>query len=181
MESWGNARANAYYEGNMPKSVRLPQEGDPVRVIERFIRDKYELKKYIANDIPDKDTSTEMEAVVEEAPRRRSVATKPTTTKPPVVTAPIAPAPEPSLLDFMDDPVPAPAPAVPAGFQSPTSTQQQQQAAFGNFDDSQFGQFQTGQAVSTGGFDAFNAPAPAPVAQVSVVNFFYTIRFAVCL
>lgn len=52
MEEWGNARANALYEGNLPPNVKKPREGDSVRVTERFIRDKYEHKKYIAREIP---------------------------------------------------------------------------------------------------------------------------------
>jgi hypothetical protein len=42
MEEWGNKRANEYYEANVPASVIRPKEGDAVRVVERYIRDKYE-------------------------------------------------------------------------------------------------------------------------------------------
>jgi len=52
MEEWGNKRANDYYEANVPAGVIRPEKGDPVRVVERFIRDKYELKKYIGSSIP---------------------------------------------------------------------------------------------------------------------------------
>lgn len=40
MEEWGNARANEYYESNLPPNFSKPKDGDPVRVIEKFIRDK---------------------------------------------------------------------------------------------------------------------------------------------
>jgi hypothetical protein len=54
MEEWGNGRANAYYEANLPSHIVKPKEGDPVRSIEKFIRDKYEFKRYIASSVPDK-------------------------------------------------------------------------------------------------------------------------------
>src|SRR5690349_10596690 len=48
MEEWGNGRANEYYEANVPPTVHRPKEGDPVRVVEKYIRDKYEHKKYMS-------------------------------------------------------------------------------------------------------------------------------------
>jgi len=44
IEQWGNGRANALYEANVPSSVIRPKEGDSVRVVEKFIREKYEAK-----------------------------------------------------------------------------------------------------------------------------------------
>lgn len=52
MEEWGNGRANAYYEANLPPHVVKPKEGDSVRSIEKFIRDKYEFKRYVASSVP---------------------------------------------------------------------------------------------------------------------------------
>lgn len=52
MERWGNERANAYYEANLPNKTTKPKETDPVRVLEQYIRDKYEKKKYIAKQPP---------------------------------------------------------------------------------------------------------------------------------
>jgi stromal membrane-associated protein len=52
MEEWGNARANAYYEAELPPNVHKPRDGDSVRVTERFIRDKYEHKKFIGREVP---------------------------------------------------------------------------------------------------------------------------------
>jgi len=54
MEEWGNARANAYWEANVPATVRKPKEGDTVRTVEKYIRDKYEHKRFIASSIPSK-------------------------------------------------------------------------------------------------------------------------------
>ena len=42
MEEWGNGLANLYYEANMPS-----QDGDSAQMIEKFIRDKYELKSFL--------------------------------------------------------------------------------------------------------------------------------------
>lgn len=130
MEEWGNGRANEYFEANVPSHVIRPKEGDPVRVVERFIRDKYEFRKYIAKSLPPKhevqaEADHEPEPVVarrasrhhghhghghghhghqshhqrhEEAPKVVEV------------PKPAAPAPEPSLIDFMDDPAPVPVP-----------------------------------------------------------------------
>ena len=52
MEQWGNGRANALYEANVHGSVIRPKEGDSVRVVEKFIREKYEAKRFIASDAP---------------------------------------------------------------------------------------------------------------------------------
>ena len=45
MEEWGNGRANALFEADLPSHFQRPREGDSVRVTEKFIRDKYEFKK----------------------------------------------------------------------------------------------------------------------------------------
>lgn len=52
MEEWGNERANAYYEAKLPRDYPKPRENDPVRVVEKFIREKYEQKRFIADSIP---------------------------------------------------------------------------------------------------------------------------------
>ena len=84
MEEWGNKRANAYYEGNLPSPDLKPTETDPVPVVTKYIKgvtnvprhcycyrssniydlfiDKYVHKKYISDSIPpqvreSKDTS----------------------------------------------------------------------------------------------------------------------------
>lgn len=52
MEEWGNGRANEYYESNTPEDVYRPNESDPVKIVEKFIRNKYEHKKYISKSVP---------------------------------------------------------------------------------------------------------------------------------
>lgn len=150
MEEWGNARANAYYEAKLPRDYQKPRENDPVRVVEKFIREKYEQKRFIADSIPPPMNSSEPEPVKE---TRRSTTTLPTPsqsqsqsqqqqqrTSAPVASLPSKPvAPpkeEPNLLDFFDSPAPPPV-SVPAPvtqvhqqvdpFQSNGFGQQQQQ------------------------------------------------------
>ena len=52
METWGNGNANAYYEANVPSHVRKPNEGDSVKTKEKYIRDKYEHKRYVSAVVP---------------------------------------------------------------------------------------------------------------------------------
>lgn len=40
LEAWGNARAKAYYEANVPNDYRQPPEGAGAREVQRWIRDK---------------------------------------------------------------------------------------------------------------------------------------------
>lgn len=154
MEQWGNGRANAYYEANIPAGTIVPKEGDSVRIVEKFIRDKYEHKKYIAKTVPPKSAATE---VVAEKPKRVAQASKPAPTvaatpivKPVAVpTSTKAPAAEPSLLDFMDDsPAPASVPAVPVSAPA---------AQASGFDFVNANSFQSAPQPSNG-FDAFSAP-----------------------
>jgi hypothetical protein len=101
MEAIGNAVANAYYEASIPARYVMPKDGDSVRVWEKFIRDKYEHKKFIVPGstfvIPDKHASAEgavsshKEAVKSSGNIKIAPASMPTK----VVEAP-------SLLDFMD-------------------------------------------------------------------------------
>jgi hypothetical protein len=121
MESWGNGRANAYYEAKMPSGYAKPGENDPVRVVERFIRDKYEHKKFVGDSIPEAGagSTTQQDQDVSRRQSRAAPAAKPSTER--AREAPLAPAApqvqvaktEPNLLDFFDEPAPvAPAPAV---------------------------------------------------------------------
>jgi hypothetical protein len=123
MEEWGNARANQYYEANIPSHVTKPKDGDPVRVVEKFIRDKYEHKKFIAREVPPK---VEYEVEVEEDKdvlKRRTGATglakAKNSSKPSTVSAAVNPPPAEamSLIDFMDDVV-APVPPAQQQFQT---------------------------------------------------------------
>ena len=51
MESWGNKRANDVYEANITALGGCkPGETDAVQVVEKFIRDKYIRKMFLAAD-----------------------------------------------------------------------------------------------------------------------------------
>lgn len=49
MEQWGNARARAYYEAEVPASYKAPYEGAGPREVMKWIRDKYVKKRAISN------------------------------------------------------------------------------------------------------------------------------------
>ena len=98
MEEWGNGRANLYYEANMPSHVSRPQDGDSVRMIEKFIRDKYELKKYTAKELPPKVQASEaMEEKVDgQMKKMKSVVTRQRPSAPITMSVPVPAAPAPS-------------------------------------------------------------------------------------
>eukprot|EP00307_Rebecca_sp_RCC1486_P013408 CAMPEP_0119427400 /NCGR_PEP_ID=MMETSP1335-20130426/38237_1 /TAXON_ID=259385 /ORGANISM="Chrysoculter rhomboideus, Strain RCC1486" /LENGTH=166 /DNA_ID=CAMNT_0007453031 /DNA_START=54 /DNA_END=551 /DNA_ORIENTATION=+ len=53
MEKWGNIRANAVWQANVPSGYRLPTEkdaADQTHVLETFIRDKYERQMFKLRD-----------------------------------------------------------------------------------------------------------------------------------
>lgn len=67
MMDWGNLKANAYYEANMPRGTFIPTEHDGAGEVERFLRDKYERKLWAQPCDPedfleDWDTDAEEEA-----------------------------------------------------------------------------------------------------------------------
>jgi len=52
MVRWGNAKANAYWESELPKDMKIPESD-----VEKFIRAKYERKQYAAKGpIPDPES-----------------------------------------------------------------------------------------------------------------------------
>lgn len=185
MEEWGNKRANEYYEANLPPTVIRPKEGDPVRVVERFIRDKYELKKYIGKTIPPK-TASEPEDNnnnnqhhhanhhhhkhhghhghhgANGNQQKAHEAPKPAPIPEPVVAAPRAA--EPSLLDFD-------APAAPAFTAAPAQPVANTAAAFDPFAVTA-APAPAANAVPTTVFDPFAQPA----AQQQVNPFFLFTR-----
>eukprot|EP00596_Hydrurales_sp_CCMP1899_P006846 CAMPEP_0119039066 /NCGR_PEP_ID=MMETSP1177-20130426/8365_1 /TAXON_ID=2985 /ORGANISM="Ochromonas sp, Strain CCMP1899" /LENGTH=392 /DNA_ID=CAMNT_0007002487 /DNA_START=320 /DNA_END=1498 /DNA_ORIENTATION=+ len=82
MEEWGNGRANQYYESNTPENVYFPKETDSVKIIEKFIRNKYEHKKYISNSIPPKKQSLqEVDTDHSKSRKSRTKRTKPKLSK----------------------------------------------------------------------------------------------------
>ncbi|CAM9556277.1 unnamed protein product, partial [Hapterophycus canaliculatus] len=52
MEEMGNERAKAHFEANVPASYSVPREHATVRERERWIRDKYEHRRFVARDPP---------------------------------------------------------------------------------------------------------------------------------
>lgn len=114
MEEWGNARANAYWEANVPATVRKPKEGDGVRTVEKYIRDKYEHKRYIASSIPSSKKSDIVNSDVKIQHRTVTVASEPVKVdiQPvPVVavtqSAPVVVAQTTELIDFFNESYPA--------------------------------------------------------------------------
>jgi hypothetical protein len=55
MLKWGNKRARLYWEANAPDRLAFPTENSGVGEVERFIRDKYELGKWKAEEYPPSD------------------------------------------------------------------------------------------------------------------------------
>ena len=167
MEEWGNGRANAYYEANIPREYIRPKENDPVRVIERFIRDKYEHKRFVAKSLPppkgDKTDDESNSEPVKSKPSKNSKNVNTIPVKQPAVAAAAptpAPAVESNLLDFMDASPPNP-PTVPLSLPQtvsqthppqPPAAQIQQQTAFSQ----SFSDF--GPPPSFGGASMFGAP-----------------------
>jgi hypothetical protein len=137
MEQWGNARANAYWEANIPRGYAKPKENDPVRIVEKFIRDKYEHKRFVASSVPPPVDRTRRDAApAAESQGSAPAQSAPSRTRPQEAPAPApAPAPvqQPNLLDF--DTAPA-APQTVFGFSSaPAQPAVQAQSAqgFGEF------------------------------------------------
>jgi stromal membrane-associated protein len=122
MEAWGNERARAYYEAEVPPSYNRPREGAGVREVQKWIRDKYEFKRFIPQDgsIPQKGQAQAVQ------PKKPTPAPPPAQAAPPQAQKPppapvqkAPPAPAPDLLDFS---APAPPP------QSVVQQQAQQQS-----------------------------------------------------
>lgn len=177
MEEWGNARAALYFEAELPSSVQRPKEGDSVRTTERFIRDKYELKKYIGRELPPR-TEYERSEPEEPASRRRtskassSSLSQPVSINKPASAATVAPVKtpvkeEPNLLDFMED-----TPASSYDFQAAPSQPfpQQQQQPQPQQQSPGFDQFQSGAVAQPSPAQQNNGllqPVPAPPPKAS--------------
>ena len=52
MVKWGNKRANEYWEAGVPEDFYIPLETDGVNIVERWIRDKYEKKRFCGKTMP---------------------------------------------------------------------------------------------------------------------------------
>jgi hypothetical protein len=141
MEAVGNAAANAYFEAAIPARYTMPKDGDTVRLWERFIRDKYEHKKFV---VP--GSALGSAAPTKQAAPVPAVESKPSA-KPAVAIAPVqkaVAAPALSLLDFDSPPVPTPAPqraAASDGFGDFNSTPATTAATTTTSTSSDFGDF----------------------------------------
>ena len=141
----------------MPNHVARPKDGDSVRVIEKFIRDKYEHKRYIAKSIPLKEPIADViddEKVGRKptATRQRPAPTEHLESRP--IPSPVAPVAEPvDFMDFSEAPAPAPAPVVapivPAHAPPPVPAFSPSFVGFIDFGD-------------------FSSPAPAHAAELEV-------------
>lgn len=162
MESIGNAIANEYYEANIPARYTMPRDGDPVRNWERFIRDKYEHKRFVAPGSVLGSSAKKPEAESGKVSERRvkEIKAPGATVQVPKKDA----AAEPSLLDF-DAPV---APMVEAppnsavvfdAFSTPAAPTSA--SAFGDFSAS----VSQSQPQTADTFAAFSDPAPQPQPQ----------------
>ena len=49
MQKWGNKKCNAYWEAKLPKNYPRPDEHSSMAELERFIRAKYEQRRWVAD------------------------------------------------------------------------------------------------------------------------------------
>lgn len=54
MEEMGNARAKAHFEADVPAGYPVPREHATVREREKWIRDKYERRRFVSTAPPRK-------------------------------------------------------------------------------------------------------------------------------
>lgn len=52
MEKWGNRKAKDFFEAEVPSNYPIPNERSGVREMEKWIRDKYEHKRFLGRDPP---------------------------------------------------------------------------------------------------------------------------------
>jgi hypothetical protein len=50
MELWGNKEARQMYEARVPTDIYIPDENDSAQTLEKWIRDKYEHRRYVQKD-----------------------------------------------------------------------------------------------------------------------------------
>lgn len=162
MEQWGNARANSYWEANIPRGYAKPKENDAVRVVEKFIRDKYEHKRFVASSVPPPVDRSRPPA--ETQGNAASAQPAPSRTRqqeaPPAAAPAPVPVQQPNLLDF--DAAPAAPQTVFTGFSSvpaQPAAHAQNPHGFGDFSSAP-----THTAQHSNGFGDFTS-APAHPAQ----------------
>ena len=47
MQKWGNKKANAKWEARLPKNYPRPDQHSTMAELEKFIRAKYEMQKFL--------------------------------------------------------------------------------------------------------------------------------------
>lgn len=65
MQKWGNKKCNAYWEARLPKNYPRPDEHSSMAELERFIRAKYEQRRWVADDGEEYEEEEEEEEEVE--------------------------------------------------------------------------------------------------------------------
>ncbi|KAM7453466.1 hypothetical protein BLSTO_05786 [Blastocystis sp. subtype 1] len=83
MQKWGNKKCNAYWEAKLPKNYPRPDEHSSMAELERFIRAKYEQRRWVADD-RDESEEEESEEESEEEVRKpvKKAVKKPAAKKP---------------------------------------------------------------------------------------------------
>ena len=164
MEAMGNTLANEYYEAAIPPRYVVPKEGDSVRLWERFIRDKYELKKFVVPGSKLGEGKRPAVTKVEETPSKPATSSTSTPAKGlrlsvGGVREEAAPAKAVdaafNLLDFNEEVKPSPPPHNSDGFHASFSPPPAAATT------SDFGDF------SSPSFQTNTAPAARPVADSS--------------
>jgi stromal membrane-associated protein len=125
MQKWGNGRAKEYYEANVPRDYRIPNEHSSVREKEMWIREKYERKRFVAkdgersrrnHDDDDNDSSNRSNSRTNS---RTSSRDKPAPAPAPKPAPKAAPTTDFLGFDAFSAPPPAPAPTPAASAQAP--------------------------------------------------------------
>lgn len=77
MQKWGNQKCNAYWEAKLPANFPRPDEHSSMAELEKFIRAKYEQKRWAGTPV-----AAEPEEPVAKAPSKSPVASSPVASSP---------------------------------------------------------------------------------------------------
>ncbi|KAF8066194.1 AGD5 [Scenedesmus sp. PABB004] len=187
VRAMGNARANAFWEAQLPDHFARPPGGQPNAELAAFIRAKYEARRYAASDAPPPDIHNYVghPYVPAAAPPPAAADAPPAPTQPPASGASSSagtPAPQADLLSLHAPPpsagrAAAPAAADPFDFLagSASSSPAPAPAAGGGgglslLDHDDWGDFASAPGAGTsggGGADPFAASAPSFASSAS--------------
>lgn len=80
MQKWGNKKCNAYWEAKLPKNYPRPDEHSSMAELERFIRAKYEQRRWVADgseEEEEEESEEEVEVSSDDfAPRKKKAPAK---------------------------------------------------------------------------------------------------------